>query len=82
MPTIPLFYNPVLLHESKYKPSPQKEIVKLTAENTQEGRREWLLNTFAKADKLKSNETNNQFWQQHNIPIELCTNLGGVSMNL
>ena len=46
-------------------------MVKLIAENIQESRREWLLNAFAKAGKLKSNVTHNQFWQQHNRPIEL-----------
>jgi len=30
-----------------------------------------LLNSFKKAAKTNSNNTNNQFWQQHNQPIEL-----------
>ena len=57
-----------------FKTFTSKEIVKLIAENIQESRREKMLNAFAKAGKLKSNVTHNQFWQQHNQPIELWTN--------
>lgn len=39
--------------------------------NVQESRREWLLNSFKKAAITNSNNTENQFWQQHNKPIEL-----------
>jgi hypothetical protein len=31
----------------------------------------WLLNSFKKAGAANSNNTRNQFWQQHNQPIEL-----------
>lgn len=40
----------------------------------QESRREWLLNSFKKAGAANSNNTNYQFWQQHNQPIELWSN--------
>lgn len=39
-----------------------------------ESRREWLINGILKAGKLNSNNTNFQFWQQNNKPIELWTN--------
>ena len=43
----------------------------LIEENMQESRREWLLNFFKKAAAANSNNTKNQFWQQHNHPVEL-----------
>ena len=39
--------------------------------HTTDSRREWLLNSFQKAAQMNSNNTKNQFWQQHNQPIEL-----------
>ena len=36
-----------------------------------ESRREWLLNAFKKAGAANPNNAKNQFWQQHNQPIEL-----------
>ena len=54
-----------------FKTFTSKEIVKLITENMQESRREWLINAFKKAGKQNSNNTNSQFWQQHNKPIEL-----------
>src|SRR5471030_1714156 len=48
-----------------------KQLIKLIEENTQESRREWLLNSFKKAAATNSNNTKNQFWQQDNHPIEL-----------
>ncbi len=54
-----------------FKTFTSKEMVKLITENMQESRREWLINAFKKAGKENSNNTNNQFWQQHNKPIEL-----------
>ncbi len=43
----------------------------LIRSNLQESRKEWLLNAFKKAANSNSNNTENQFWQQHNNPIEL-----------
>jgi putative transposase len=54
-----------------FKSFTSKELIKLIAGNIQESRREWLLNSFEKAAAINSNNTNNQFWQQHNQPIEL-----------
>jgi len=49
-------------------------LIKLIGENIQESRREWLLNSFKKAAMANSNNTINQFWQQHNHPVELWSN--------
>ncbi|MEO8146885.1 MAG: transposase [Bacteroidia bacterium] len=57
-----------------FKSFSSKEMVKLIENNIQESRREWMLNAFAKAGKKNSNNTHNQFWQQHNKPIELWSN--------
>ena len=57
-----------------FKTFTSKSIVKLITDNNQESRREWLLNAFKKAAKRNSNNTTNQFWQQHNQPIELWSN--------
>ena len=54
-----------------FKSYTSKQLIKLIEENTQESRREWLLNSFKKAAASNSNNTKNQFWQQHNHPIEL-----------
>jgi putative transposase len=42
--------------------------------NQQESRRDWLVWFFERAGRRNSNNTNFQFWQQHNHPIELNTN--------
>lgn len=57
-----------------FKTFTSKEMIKLIEENIQESRREWLLNAFAKAGKKNANNSKNQFWQQHNKPIELWSN--------
>ena len=54
-----------------FKSFTSKKLIALIAENTQESRREWLLNSFKKAAANNSNNTQNQFWQQHNHPVEL-----------
>ena len=54
-----------------FKSFTSKELIALIQNNIQESRKEWLLNSFKKAAKTNSNNTNNQFWQQHNHPIEL-----------
>ena len=40
-------------------------------ENSQESRREWMFNLFKRAGERNSNNTNWQFWQQDNHPVEL-----------
>lgn len=54
-----------------FKSFTSKQLISLIENNIQESRREWLLNAFKKAAQKNSNNTNNQFWQQHNKPIEL-----------
>lgn len=54
-----------------FKSVTSRKLVALIAGNIQESRREWLLNSFKKAGAANSNNTKNQFWQQHNKPIEL-----------
>ena len=57
-----------------FKSFTSKRLIELIKENPQESRKEWLLNAFQKAAKSNSNNTINQFWQQHNNPIELWSN--------
>ena len=57
-----------------FKTYTSKSLVKLIAENQQESRREWLLESFKKAAEVNLNNTAYQFWQQHNQPIELWSN--------
>jgi len=54
-----------------FKSYTSKQLIALIANNAQESRREWLLNSFKKAAAINSNNTKNQFWQQHNHPIEV-----------
>jgi len=54
-----------------FKSYTSKELIGLIADNIQESRREWLLNSFKKAAAANSNNAQNQLWQQHNKPIEL-----------
>jgi putative transposase len=54
-----------------FKSYTSKQLIALIEGNTLESRREWLLNSFKKAAAINSNNTRNQFWQQHNHPIEL-----------
>ena len=54
-----------------FKSVTSRKLIKLIEENGQESRREWMLNAFRKAGAANSNNTNYQFWQQHNKPIEL-----------
>ncbi|MBC7412497.1 MAG: transposase [Bacteroidia bacterium] len=57
-----------------FKSFTAKEMIVLIETNPQESRREWILNSFKKAGAKNSNNTINQFWQQHNKPIELWSN--------
>jgi putative transposase len=54
-----------------FKSYTSKQLIALIEGNVLESRREWLLNSFKKAAAVNSNNTKNQFWQQHNHPIEL-----------
>jgi len=57
-----------------FKSFTAKELISLITNHPQESRKEWMLNAFKKAASANSNNTNNQFWQQHNKPIELWSN--------
>lgn len=46
-------------------------LIKSIKENPQESRKEWLLWMMQGAGKKNGNNTNYQFWQQNNHPIEL-----------
>lgn len=50
------------------------KIIGAIMENTQESRKEWLLEMFEKHGRINSNNTKYQFWQQDNHPIELSDN--------
>ncbi len=54
-----------------FKSFTAKELITLISANPLESRKEWLLNAFKKAALGNSNNSENQFWQQHNNPIEL-----------
>jgi len=41
--------------------------------NPAESRKDWMIAQFSTAGKTNSNNTNYQFWQQHNKPIEIYT---------
>ena len=48
-----------------------KAIINEIRENSVESRKEWMLWMFERAGNRNSNNAKNQFWQQHNKPIEL-----------
>jgi len=50
------------------------KITEAISNNRQESKGQWLLGSFAKAGERNSNNLHNQFWQQHNHPIELKSN--------
>lgn len=52
-----------------------KTILKVITQNPQESRKEWMLWMFERAGKRNVNNKKYQFWQQHNQPIELTSNL-------
>ena len=49
----------------------QLQLKKLIKEHPQESRREWVVWKMERAGKKNSNNTDWQFWQQHNKPIEI-----------
>lgn len=50
-----------------------KQILKAIEENTEESRREWMLNLFSYAGRSNNNNKDFQFWKQDYHPIELNT---------
>jgi len=54
-----------------FKGFTSRKLLKLIQENPQESRREWILWMFKRAGAKNSNVKSMQFWQQHNMPIEI-----------
>jgi putative transposase len=57
-----------------FKRHTSKEVIKAIQDNNQESRKEWMLSIFGRAGQYNPNNTNFQFWQQNNKPIEVYTN--------
>ena len=57
-----------------FKKFTSKKTLSAIENNLQESRRDWMLWLFRSAGKKNSNNTNYQFWQQDNRPIELSVN--------
>jgi len=51
-----------------------KAIINAIKENPTESRKEWMLWMIERAGKKNGNNKKYQFWQQHNMPIELSDN--------
>ena len=51
-----------------------KQILKAIEENTEESRREWMLNLFSYAGRSNNNNKDFQFWKQDYHPVELNSN--------
>ncbi len=58
-----------------FKKFTASEIINTIQNKMEESRRDWLISMFKEAGKRNSNNTLFQFWQQHNHPVELSTNL-------
>jgi len=56
-----------------FKSYTAKQLLQLITNNPQESRKEWLLFIFRHFAKNTPN-TETQFWQQHNCPIDLTSN--------
>lgn len=54
-----------------FKKYTSKQIIKAISENTQESRREWMLEIFRREGAKNSRNTRFQFWRQDNRPMEL-----------
>ena len=56
-----------------FKRHTAKKVIEAIENNPQESRKEWLLWMFEKAGARNVTVSKKQFWQQHNMPIELWT---------
>ncbi|TRW25759.1 transposase [Flavobacterium zepuense] len=54
-----------------FKGFTSRKMLRLISENPQESRKEWMLWMFERAGLKNSNVKERQFWQQHNMPIEI-----------
>lgn len=66
---IHLIFRSALIRD--FKGFTSRKLIKTIIENEQESRKEWLLWMFERAGKKNSNVEKHQFWQQHNMPIEI-----------
>lgn len=48
-----------------------RQLLKAIEENPKESRKKWMLSMMKRAGQRNSNVKKRQFWQQHNMPIEL-----------
>jgi putative transposase len=48
-------------------------IIAAIKDHNQESRKEWMLWMFERAANKNSNNTKHQFWQQHNMPIQITS---------
>jgi len=54
-----------------FKGFTSRKILKTIIDSQQESRKEWMLWMFERAGRKNSNVEKYQFWQQHNMPIEI-----------
>ena len=54
-----------------FKSYTSKQIIKLIEQNPEESRKEWLLHLFRYFGRMNKHNSEFQFWQQHNHPIDL-----------
>ncbi len=58
-----------------FKGYTSRKLIRAIMKNPQESRKEWMLEMFQRAGEGKSNVQQYQFWQQHNKPIELWSDV-------
>src|SRR3984885_10313265 len=54
-----------------FKTFTSKKLFDMIASNTQESRRDWMINAFERAGKYNHLNENHQFWQNGNYPVLL-----------
>ncbi len=52
-----------------------RKLLKAIEDNPKESRKKWMLSMMKSAGESNSNVKKRQFWQQHNKPIELWSNI-------
>ncbi len=65
-----------------FKRVTSKKLLKAIADNPQESRKEWMLWMFERAGQKNANNTQYQFWQQDNHPIEISANTEDLEKSL
>jgi len=56
-----------------FKKFTSEKVIKAIEQNPFESRKDWMLPLFKQAGKINSRNSNYQFWQQDNHPIELSS---------